>query len=196
MFGWEKHRLRGLFERDKPVLIKMKQKGFTLVEVMVTVTIMSVGILGLLQTLLLTTRLNTFSKEKTIAMEAAREKLEELRVYKFQEIYRAFNSDPSDDPDGPGTGPGPNFEVQGLNVRSDDPDGVTGRIAFPERETTVDPELGMPRDLNGDGLITDDDISLDYIFLPVSIYVEWARDQGPREIRIQTLLAERGIPRS
>ena len=182
--------------RDKQGLIKMKQKGFTLVEVMGTVSIMSIGILGLFQTLLLTTRLNTFSREKTIAMEAAREKLEELRVYEFQEIYRAFNSDHSDDPDGPGTGPGPNFEVQGLNVRSDDPDGMTGRIAFPERETTVDPELEMPRDLNGDGLITDDDISLDYIFLPVSIYVEWAGYQGPREIRIQTLLAERGIPRS
>jgi len=173
---------------------KPSQQAMTLIEVMIAAVIIVIATLGLLQAFALSTRLNDEAKEKTIAMEAAREKLEELRAYEFKEIYRAFNYDSYDDPGGPGTGPGPNFEVEGLNVRPGDYDGMAGRIVFPARETVVDAELGMPRDLNGDGFVTDHDISLDYIVLPLSIYVEWSGRQGPREIRLQTLLGERSMP--
>lgn len=57
------------------------------------------------------------------------------------------------------------------------------------REDVEDPELGMPRDLNGDGILTPRDRSEDYQLLPVRVTVEWQSETGPREVTLHTMLA-------
>ena len=89
------------------------------------------------------------------AMVAARSQLELLRGQQFSQVFALFNHDAGDDPAGAGTAPGPGFEVPGLSPCPDDLDGLVGEIRFSHqgpdlRENAVDPELDMPRDLNGD----------------------------------------------
>ena len=58
------------------------------------------------------------------------------------------------------------------------------------REDRVDPLLGMPRDLNGDGVIDAEDHADDYRILPVRIRVDWSDSSGARSFAICTTLLE------
>ncbi len=57
------------------------QRGFTLLEVMVAAAILSIAIVGLLSVLTATQRLQQQTRESTLALNAIRDKLEELRNY-------------------------------------------------------------------------------------------------------------------
>jgi len=58
------------------------------------------------------------------------------------------------------------------------------------REDVVDNALGMPRDLNGDGVVDTNDHSLDYRLLPVRIRFDWTGKGGRSTLEIKTLLAD------
>ncbi len=129
------------------------------------------------------------NEENAIAYAAARLTAAELQGVPFDEIFASYNSDPSDDPDGAGTAPGGDFDARGLSPALDDADGFVGEIVFPEQATGVGtavalredlalPELGMPRDLNGDGFPDGLDHAGDYIVLPVTIRVRWRGASG------------------
>jgi hypothetical protein len=65
------------------------------------------------------------------------------------------------------------------------PDGFPGEL----RESTVDASLGMPRDLNGDGVMhATNSYSTDYRVLPVRVRVTWTGTAGPGEVELRTLL--------
>ena len=114
---------------------------------------------------------------------------------RFEEIYIRFNSDSEDDPD-EGEKPGSSFEVASLQVRGDDPDGLVGRIEFPEEapgilvESITDESLGMPMDLNGDGQIDDENRSEDFQLLPVRIIIEWQGMEGLERLEYHTILMD------
>jgi prepilin-type N-terminal cleavage/methylation domain-containing protein len=134
------------------------QSGFTLLELMVAVVVIVVAFFGLLLSLHYGNVLNQTAREMESAHFAARKALEALKAYDFAFIYRSFNEDITDDPNGPGTaevmfpplnisiaqgagqpdltakgdGIGNNFVVEGLRPRPNDPDGVVGTILFPE----------------------------------------------------------------
>ena len=57
------------------------------------------------------------------------------------------------------------------------------------REDVVMPELGLPRDLNGDGVIDSNNHANDYRVLPLCIDVEWQDQQGIRSVSYYTTLA-------
>ena len=61
---------------------------------------------------------------------------------------------------------------------------------FALREDEIAAELGLPRDLNGDLLIDDQDHSGDYIVLPVIVRVSWTGKAGNRQFEIATMLAK------
>jgi type II secretory pathway pseudopilin PulG len=172
-----------------------RRAGMTLMEIVIAMGVLAIALLGLVAGIMTAQRTNEASRELTIAMNAAREKEEEMRSRTFAEIYALYNSNPADDPGGPGTAPGSTFAVQGLVPVA----GATacGQIVFPEgpggflAEAVVDAKLGMPRDLNGDGDIDADDRSSDYGMLPMRIAIRWRGIYGPGEFEINTILYEK-----
>jgi len=72
-----------------------------------------------------------------------------------------------------------------------------GLVTFPEtanvlREDYVDSAMGMPKDLNRDGLVTTADVSQSYKILPVKITVTW-RGIGGKDtsIEVNTFLTDK-----
>ena len=117
----------------------------------------------------------------------------------FFEAFARFNSTAVDDlPNGDhllGS-----FAVDGLRPRDDDADGLVGEIRFPDfvgaggqlelREDSNDASLGMPRDLNADGVVDGVNHSGDYQLLPVVVRVEWLGRGGPASIEFKTVLSD------
>jgi len=178
--------------------IPRPRAGFSLLEITVALAFLAVAGGGLMSAIVSNMMTSRVNRETAIAHDAARAHMERLQARDFREIFAAFNSDPSDDPGGPGTAPGAGFAIPGLSVRPDDPDGLVGRIELPAtagagtsqllRENLADATFGMPRDLDLDGFTDGLDHSADYEILPVRVHVEWRGVSGDRAVEVQTLL--------
>lgn len=173
--------------------------GFTLLEVMIALTVVVTALVGLFSAILQISRLNATNRETLAAMRAAEQMVETLKDLDFERVFASYNSNPLDDPlPGPGSAPGPHFAVPDLIVRSDDADLKCGQVLFPTdatgrqlREDKVDPDLLMPRDLDGNGMIDGGDVAATCKILPVTLRIEWQGVQG-RESRIyRTLLIKK-----
>ena len=159
---------------------------------MLVMLVMSVAVSMLASTISSTAKMGTLQLENAIATEAARERLEYMRIFPFHELYAHFNADPSDDPGGFGTSPGSRFAVPVLRPSPLDEDGLCGELRFPGdgfelREDVEDEKLGMPRDLNLDGTINATDISDSYTVLPVEVRVRWQSGGVDREYVMHTV---------
>jgi len=179
--------------------------GFTIIELMLVIAVLMVALLLLSQSLGAAMRLTNVNRETALAADGAQEMLELLQgVEDFSQLFVLYNANADDDPGGPGSAPGSGFVVTGLDPDPDDVDGLVGEILFPAEfgvaglelhEFIVDQELsddlGLPRDLNGDGVLDAADHSGDYQLLPVCIRLRWTGATGIREFEIQTLLADR-----
>jgi hypothetical protein len=163
---------------------------------------LTVAVGALSQSMIKAHELAKTTEEKQVALAAARQMAETIQDETFAEVFRRFNSDPDDDPGGPGMAHGSGFEVAGLTLQDGDTDGLTGAIVFPTadlggtavalRENIVDPALAMPRDLNGDDEIDNLDHAADYDLLPVTIRVEWTGATGDRSTELHFLMANGG----
>jgi hypothetical protein len=183
--------------RWKHGLRRSRRSGLTLVEIAVGCVVLVTGALSFAQAMISLQRAQQHTREVGRATQAARQVMEAIQAQAFAEAFRAYNGTPDDDPGGPGTSPGKNFSVPGLTPKPGDPDGFVGEVIFPSppgepgvlRENVVDSKLGMPRDLNGDGLInTLADYSTTYTILPVRVRVEWVGTGGPGTVELRTLL--------
>jgi len=182
-----------------PGLATRARRGFSLVEVALLAVFLLIAVGGLSSAVISSIKLSRTTEESSIADDAARAMAGTLQTVNFAEIFKRYNGNPNDDPNGPGTAPGSTFDVPGLTPRHGDPDGRVGRLIFPSvdlglgevlREDVVDPRLGMEaggRDLNGNGE-TDDDVTLDYAILPVRIVLEWTGPGGNRSHELDLLL--------
>jgi type II secretory pathway pseudopilin PulG len=176
---------------------RSRQDGFTLVEIAFTMTLLVIGMLGFSRALLASSRAEQKTQDADRATQAARRILESIQAEAFPDAFRRYNATSADDPGGAGTAPGSNFAVTGLSAREDDPDGFVGEVVFPSpdwaplelREDFDAPELGMPRDLNGDGGTDALNHALDYRILPVQVRVRWRSSAGPGLIVLNTMLA-------
>ena len=162
-----------------------------MIEMMLVMVVMTVAVTMLASTVSSSTRLGPVQSQRARASEAVREKLEYIRTMPHEQIWALFNNDPSDDPAGPGTAPGPDFTVTELSPLDSDPDGQVGRIRFPGtptnlREDVNDPVLGMPRDLNMNLVIDSAPIS-EYAILPVEVSVEWVGGGEDRRFASHTM---------
>lgn len=180
--------------RVRPRIASQEVRGFTLLELVIVVAISLIALGQMTTSILGVARLEPLNRESSIAMNAGIGALETLRGTPFEEVFRRFNKDPDDDPDGPGTAPGISFAVPFLDVTTGDIDGMVGRIEFPSvaddlREDVADARLGMPRDLNGDGIVDALDHTDDYQVLPVLIRLEWTGTSGPRTMNLYASLA-------
>lgn len=176
---------------------RVAKSGMTMVELMISIVILTLCCTMLASTLSATGVHRATNYEEGLAVEAARGVVEDMHNWTFGAIYATYNDDPTDDPDGEGTAPGKHFDVVGLRPTDGDLDGFVGEIILPVDsgplyENTVNPDLGMPRDLNGDVLIDAGDHTDDHIILPVCIEIRWQGKGGDRTMRIDTLLADCG----
>jgi hypothetical protein len=156
--------------------------GLALVEILVALSLLAIGFLSLVATLAQNARLQRITHEKHLAVVGAESILEDLRRADFRSVVTEFGS---------GASPGPNFDLVGLAARPGDVDGRVGRISFILDETaadTVAKQLGLPRDLNGDGDALDTSVKADYRMLPVRIEVEWSGAGGDSRIEIRGML--------
>jgi type II secretory pathway pseudopilin PulG len=171
----------------------------TLVELMIAASVLVIGLLGFMQVIAMSAGASTANQESNVAIEAARQKIEEIQVADFASIFALYNTSANDDPGGVGTAPGGDFAVLGLDPVMGDPDGMAGEIVLPAttgltgalelRENLVDASLGTPRDLNGDGLIDQLDHSADYGVIPVLVRVRWRGARGNAQMEFKTLVA-------
>ncbi len=175
--------------------LRRVRAGLTLVELSVAIAVLTVCVYMLSQTVLATIAQAPAKRERAEAMEAVRSVLEQMRNEDFGEIFARYNEDPSDDPGGPATAPGRLFAVPGLDLIPGDADGFVGEILMPAdgpqlREDASVPELGLPRDLNGDSFVDAFDHSVDHIILPVGVRIEWQSRLGPRRLEVFTMFAD------
>jgi prepilin-type N-terminal cleavage/methylation domain-containing protein len=173
--------------------------GFTLVEIIVAVLILAIAIGGISSSMLSSMALNRVNDETALAQQAARATLEQITGVDFENVWAIYNADPADD--GALVALGPGFAVAGLDPQVADGDALCGRIEFPAvtvgfgqelREDVVDAGLGMPRDLDGDGIWPEAvNIAPDYTVLPVRVLVEWRGVSGNRSVQLETMLCAR-----
>ena len=185
------------------------RRGLTLVELVIALSVAAVSASIFYRLVLATTDLRSLNRENAIAAGAAGMVLEDLRSVAFRDLWATYNAEPADDPGGAGTAAGATFLVPELPLVPGE--AAHGTIVFPAEvvqvEETVEgeivlvdvlqlredldwPELGLPRDLNGDSLIDDVDHSLDYQLLPVRVEVRWQGAYGPRTFELTTMLCE------
>ncbi|HVS17164.1 MAG TPA: hypothetical protein VMT18_01095 [Planctomycetota bacterium] len=170
--------------------------GFSLLELLIAVGVLLFGLLGFSQAVLRSAAQNEAAREGALAAEAAREVLERLQTEDFRNLFRTYNDDPADDPLGPGSAPGSNFAVAGLDAQDGDADGLPGRIEFPVaagapgvlREDVNIPAMGMPRDLDGDEIVDGVDHKNDYRLLPVIVRISWRGRATNSEAVFRTVL--------
>lgn len=175
-----------------------ERRGMTLVEIAFALTILVIGVLGFAQALIIAVQANVAQRESTLAMQAARRTLESVQATALGVAFRTFNADPGDDPGAAGSAAGATFAVRGLQAQTDDADGQPGEIVFPIapgaasilREDVGDAALGMPRDLDADGVVDAADHSGDYRILPVVVRVRWRGVRGEGMVELKTLLGE------
>ena len=168
-----------------------------MLEILIAASALLIALLGFSQALIATLRAQDLTRQQTLAMEAARRTIEEMRNVNFRDVFRQYNGFVGDDLAGPGTAPGSGFAVQGLDAVTGDADGFVGEILMPAataapgvlREDLVWPELGCPTDLDFSGGGPDvNDHSLDYEILPVLVRIRWRSPTGPAQIQLQPIL--------
>jgi type II secretory pathway pseudopilin PulG len=175
-----------------PARAKIGELGFTLVEILISVTVFVLVAGAVVTTVVASNALNHTNRETVLAAQAAESLLEELKATDFAEVFARYNATAADDP-AAGVSPGSTFTAAGLSARANDADGLVGSIEFPGDgvqliEDVKDVELGMPRDLDRDGAVDALDHAADYVILPVRVVLEWRGANGNRSLELVTVL--------
>jgi type II secretory pathway pseudopilin PulG len=173
-----------------------RSDGFTLVETLFAVAIVVTALLATVGSIVTSMRLTRTVNERETATRAMIGKLAQVGATQFDLIVTSFDSDKTNDPGGAGAAPGADFDVDGMKATKNSATGHVGSVVFPLvggqlREDAVIPELGMPRDLNGDGVIDGADHKNDYQLLPVLVRVDWAGVDGNSNVKICKLLSNK-----
>jgi prepilin-type N-terminal cleavage/methylation domain-containing protein len=160
------------------------ESGFTLLELILASSVVAIALLSLAASVIYAQTLGLAASETHVAVQAAKGVVEGMRSADFRTLFRSYNDDPDDDPNGPGTAPGATFAIPGL-------DGPGNNL--PGRVTLVLDEVARDEDLNGDGdrLDTEANSTLEreYQLLPVTIDVIWRGNAGRRSVRLFTELS-------
>jgi prepilin-type N-terminal cleavage/methylation domain-containing protein len=188
----------------------VRRPGFTIVELIIALSILLIAASIFYRMVASTAKLRQVNRENAVAADAARVLIEGMRNRTFSELFALYNNDPNDDPGDPGTAPGSLFFVDRLKPLASSPGGLVGEVFLPTRiievevaggstvvveelwvcEDTVDAGLGMPRDLNGDSVVDDQNHADDYIILPVRVVIRWQGMFGERSLRVVTMLTD------
>ena len=157
------------------------EAGISLIETLVVLGSVTITILGILTAHVTAAQLNRTNHETTLASEAIRSRMETIAASTPDTVIAAYGS---------GTAPGPTFTLATLGANSA---GQRGTVEMPLsggilRENVTNSALGMPKDLNGDGVIDSLDHTADWKILPVLVRLRWNGVNGDREMRLATVL--------
>ena len=160
--------------------------AFTLIELAIATSILMIGIVSVLSATSRMHSLRISNRERTLAQNAVRSMAERMHA-----AARGFSSEPATWGQEllatyrPGGSSGDSFAVEGLTP----PEGEAsvGTIAISSDETATDvqlgAQLGMPRDLNGDGDAADADVAAGARLLPVVLTLRWRGERGVHQFR-------------
>lgn len=154
----------------------------TLLDVTIAATVLAIAITALMGLIFSSVRLGRVNRENVLAMQAARRAIEEMNTVDFANVFTTYRDNPD-------------FAVTGLAAQVGDPDGMAGQFQFPTvgtalREDVADAGLGMPRDLDGDGLVDAANHADNYRILPVRVRISWRGVSGDRTIDLTTVLMD------
>jgi len=165
---------------------RAKKRGFTLIELTISMSILMVGIISVVSATTRMHGLRKHNRERVVAGNGLRSIAERIHARSYRlgledsqnwvvDLLAAY---------GPGGNPGNTFDVVGINV--DRGQNVVGTIEFVTDEEATDTALGvqvgMPRDLNGDGDADDTDVTADARILPVILRLQWHGQTGSQTI--------------
>ena len=170
--------------RPQQQRISRNRDGFSLVEVMIAICVLTIGLLALSSTSVVIHSLDRADEARRLATNAMQDVVERTKAFSARSI---------DDPVGwstavstslrPAGAIGDTYTVQGLDPWNVNP--TVGSIQVITDETLTDAALGatlgMPRDLNGDGDAMDGDVSGDAALLPVIVRARWGGSAGNRQ---------------
>ena len=160
--------------------------AFTLLELAIATSILMIGIVSVLSASSRMNSLRVSNRERTLAQNAVRSMTERMHA-----SAHGFSADPVTwsqrlfETFGPGGSFGNAFAVEGLPL-VEGAESV-GTIVIGSDETDTDTELlaqlGMPRDLNGDGDAADTDVTSGARLLPVVLTLRWRGERGIHQLR-------------
>ena len=159
---------------------RTRERGFTIIEAAVSMTVLAVALLSLWGTIVYCSRSNVAAEQKKRAMNAAQAMIEDLKSHPFESLLADY---------GPGGLIGDRFGVDRID---DDQTRAEGRIVFFIDETNAvgEPVIGFPLDLNGDGDMVDTDVAADYELLPVRVSIRRDGALGEQQLDLRTILRQ------
>ncbi len=142
--------------------------GFTLVEVLSATILMTVSLIGLGLVFVSSQRSQEMGIEEAVVSHAIRRTVEQMRGEAFSDIATLYT--------------GYEFTLASI--------GGSGMVTVYVDETATVPELGLPRDLDGDGDATSNNVNPGYNLLPVQVDVPWPDSFGNQTRTLYTFLSE------
>lgn len=171
--------------RPSPAPRRSSTAGFTLIEVLVTASVLLIGLLAMTSTSVVVNSLRKSASDQQTAQGALQAIVEDLHA-----TARAADNDPLNwtneilDVYGAGGTPGNSFAVPGLEAWAGAANVATVQVVTDE--TTTDAALGaaagMPRDLNGDGAVNSVDVRSTASLLPVIVRLQWTGSAGQQQL--------------
>lgn len=151
--------------------VKNRSSAFTLIEVVISLVLLTIAFVGFGSFFVLTTNSYHSVKEDTLAIHSLRQMAEKIRCVPFARIVTNCQ--------------GMTFAIDEIKASG------SVRIFINETDGSSDARiLGLPRDLDGDGVASTTDVTSDYLLLPIKIEVSWTNVKGPRSESLYMLLAQ------
>ena len=171
---------------EPKTLAKNTRGGFSLVELAIAISILLIGMVSVITATSQMHSLRRQNRERTLAQNAVRSMAERMQ----SQSYQLVETDPGNWATsvvaafGPGSG-NDAFDIQELNTPLGAANVATIQVVTDETTTDADllVNIGMARDLNGDGDATDADVSVDAVLLPVVITAQWRGVTGTQTYR-------------
>ncbi|MEM8712629.1 MAG: prepilin-type N-terminal cleavage/methylation domain-containing protein [Planctomycetota bacterium] len=159
--------------------------GFTLIEVMVTASVLLVGLLAMTSTSVVVNSLRKSASDQQQAQQAMQAIVEDLQATARQADSSVTNwATQIEAVYGPGGTPGDAFPVQGLDPWTGNVNVATVQLITDETITdaTLGVAAGMPRDLDGDGAASNADTILSAALLPAIVQLQWRGAAGQQQL--------------
>ena len=163
-----------------------RRSGFTMIELAIAMSILMIGMVSAAAATMKMHHLRKQNRERIVAQTTTRSIAERIHAQSYrlssdpatwsQELVELFNE---------GGDFGDTFDVDLLNPPSAEQE-FPGTIQIVTDETASDGDLrvdlGMPRDLNGDGDANDTNVTTDARLLPVVVRISWRGQSGEQDM--------------